>query len=159
MSSFAQLKATLREWPMTSVSNEAFEESPNERLRCALLRLQQSASGFGVADLASLIRHVLRCEMAQHGGYPKLTVPAAPSWPSSDDWRRHGCRAKVERPGFLEVEAKAWTPIWLGASPFAAVERGEQRRPLLHVPADPALCEASSANTIYPPVRRRQFVQ
>src|SRR4051812_40982219 len=117
MSSFAQLKSTLRSWPDAELPGESFKESPHERLRLALSKLKYNPSLFGVSDVASLVRNALRFEVA-HGGYPKLTVPSTPAWPSKAQWLRFGCRASDVIPGFVEVDARTWGPSWLPKPPF-----------------------------------------
>jgi ATP-dependent DNA helicase RecQ len=141
VNAFAQIKAALREWPVGEIPVCKFEDEAVERLRVALFDIQRDPSKFGSADLASLIRQLLRHEAEKYGGAPRLAVPAnAPPWPDSPSWQRHGCRSSVVKMGFFEVVAEPWAPEWLGGVlPFAAVDAGEQRRFQPGVPADPGL--------------------
>lgn len=151
MTSFASLKSVLRNWPRDPVPMEVFPEHPHERLRKTLLNI----GGVGAADLATLVRHVLRHEEKVHGGAPRLALPANRPWPVAEQWAAHGCTARAVNGG-LEIEAEGWEPEWLSVlhrggenkdetSPFAAAEAGEIRHPRLLEPenwqirADPAL--------------------
>jgi ATP-dependent DNA helicase RecQ len=138
MSSFAQLKATLRTWPAAAVPTSKFHESAHERLRLALMALKEGSFPFGPGDLASLIRNSLRFEAA-HGGYPKLAVPSDLGWPNNERWALYGCRTTTLGSDFVEVEAASWHPSWLAAPPFDAAEKRVLRRENLPVPTDPAL--------------------
>lgn len=141
MSSFAELRTLLREWPSGPAVNP-LPELPYERLRVAL------AGAAGPADLACLIRHALRREaLFYENPSVRLMVPARPPFPSTrQQWLEHGCTARAVGEGFIEVEAIAWAPPWLKpvlvrgepGDPFEGVWK--DRSPInRRIPSDPAL--------------------
>lgn len=144
MSSFALLKAALRDWPDAPVPADSFPENPHERLRRAL----RSIKGCGRGDLVALIRHVLRTESITHGVTARLTVPSDAPFPNEDEWGQGGCRVRKLTGNRMEVQAAAWRPAWLNpllvregaTAPFDSAE-GQFRRRVedMNVPADPAL--------------------
>ena len=71
MNAFAELKTILREWPARPVPTDNYPERPHERLRKALAGFD----GVDSVDLAILIRHMLRYETGNRGGFQKVQVP------------------------------------------------------------------------------------
>lgn len=154
MSAFTELKAALRNGPASGISTRELDGGPCVRLRNALSEMQRDSANFGPADLASLVRQVLRREAEEYGGAPRLTVPADAPWPDAERWRQHGCRASMVKPGFFELVAEPWTPEWLGnAQPFASVDAGEMRRFQPGVPADPAVRRGFGRDTYLSPAQ------
>jgi len=149
---FATLKSALRAGNVEGLPGTPFADAPCERLRLAL----QVGSGAGPADLAVLVRQVLRHE-GRHGGIAQISLrPGSHPWPPAAAWKSYGCRVR-EVDGVLAVEADDWSPAWLGRlhrsalareegrGVFSAAERGEERHPRLslaqRIPADPALSD------------------
>jgi superfamily II DNA or RNA helicase len=168
MTPFSTLKSALRDGPVGSLADIPFDELPHERLRLAL----HPGTGTGPADLAVLVRHVLRHE-GRHGGIPQLSIRAGTHpWPAKQMWETFGCRVIEAGQGRLALEAADWSPSWLHrvhlskvdasrtASPntvrsiFSAAERGEPRHPRLsagtHIPADPTLTDLNVENYLSP---------
>lgn len=152
MTPFATLKSALRAGNVEGLSGTPFADAPCERLRVAL----QAGSGAGPADLAVLVRQILRHE-GRHGSIAQISLrPGSQPWPSAAAWKSYGCRGR-EVDGVLAVEADDWSPAWLrqlhrraidpshesGRGVFSAAEQGEARHPRLfsapRIPADPAL--------------------
>ena len=151
--SFQEISVILRKWPEVPLPSAPFADEACERLRLTLKTLEGGKS-VGQADLASLIRGVVRREAARFGSHPRLTLPAMPPWPDKGTWRRHGCSVSdVPLPGFCTVEAHEWQPDWLSggapaSSPFLAAEAADpSRRQKRPVPADPALKERFKLQT------------
>jgi hypothetical protein len=90
MSSFHTLQSLLASWPSEPIPEEPFEEAIHERLRRALLGLQEKRTGPG--DLAGLIRHVLARQAALEGPGHKFffAVPRASGWPTRATWELFG---------------------------------------------------------------------
>jgi ATP-dependent DNA helicase RecQ len=136
MSEFADLKHRLRVWPKEPMLTVPYENSVYERVRLALLR--SPSLNLGWADIAVLIRQVLRWEATNHSGIPQLTVPSTTPWPSKAEWRKCGCMAFGDS-GTFEVEAAPWQPNWLSGEPFSDAEQSVSRRTNRTIPADPSL--------------------
>ncbi|AOS46099.1 ATP-dependent DNA helicase RecQ [Lacunisphaera limnophila] len=136
MSEFADLKRRLKVWPKETMPGTPYQNTVYERVRLALLN--GSSANLGWADLAVLIRQVLRWEATNHAGIPQLTVPASAPWPSKAEWRKCGCVAYGDS-GTFELEAAPWQPQWLPSDPLSAAEQQIPRRTKQTVPADPSL--------------------
>lgn len=144
--SFQLISEILRSWPDSVIPSIPFQDGPTERLRLALQELRNGSSPIGSADLASLIRYVIRCEAAKYPGHPYLMVPCLTNWPDRDSWKAHGCIVNdAQKPGFFTIEAQEWLPDWLDQKthwpPLQAVEEGKLRRKNHNVPTDPAVRE------------------
>jgi ATP-dependent DNA helicase RecQ len=101
----------------------------------------------GSADLAALLRHVLRADAEANGRSNGLRVPDADPWPREAEWDDFGLRSTAGRLVFAE----AWCPDWLRATtdPCASAFRGEHD-PVLgrieSVEADPFLEKAAGVS-------------
>lgn len=88
------------------------------------------------ADIAPLIRHVLRHASETQGGFRQtLRVPHDSRWPSIKEWDQHGVDATTHSSGQLVLRARPWRPDWLyypdeGKYPTADVFREAPRRDL-----------------------------
>jgi len=95
------------------------------------------------ADLAPLVRHVLRHEAETTGQEDvQLRVPHTNQWPTVDGWKKHGLSAMPGPEDTLFVEASSWTPDWLsedGWAPAARAFEVKKRRRQVKVPGDPFL--------------------
>ena len=172
---FPKLHGILQTWPDSEVPGDPFNdyERPHERLRHFLFILKTSPESVGTADLAVLIRHVLRYESARSGEPKRFIVPAGDdtTWPSQNGWKRYGCRAQSANPGYIELVAEPWIPEWeppLSAlhladdaaeksfdppcfEPFAGSESEKNRSPLLcetttAIPCDPAFVKVEGVS-------------
>ncbi|MFT5468118.1 MAG: ATP-dependent DNA helicase RecQ [Verrucomicrobiales bacterium] len=145
--SFQQISAILRSWPRVEIPVGPFEDVPCERLRLVLSALQEGSSPVGAADLANLVRHVVRSEAARFDGHPRLHLPCETPWPTREEWKTFGCFVTdAPESGFCTIEAQEWLPDWLEHKsrwpPYRDAEAGEPRRRQQPVPADPAIREA-----------------
>jgi ATP-dependent DNA helicase RecQ len=141
---FPQLSHVLAKWPDEGVPAGPWREGPEERLRQLLSAMQTGAPNSESADVASLVRHVLRTESARSNGVRRLPVPRGTApWPDQKTWLEHGCHIvnSWDAARWL-VEAKEWKPDWLADFPYAAVEVGKKRRENREVGADPAIQDA-----------------
>lgn len=121
--------------------DEREERFPNPHRR--LRKTHQGNEPVGPADLASLVRHVLRWEDGNGGTNSNLRVPKEEAWPSRSMWKRHGCQIKTEDEATFLLTAQNWCPSWLpGAEqkpPTAAAFAEEPRREFASVDGDPFL--------------------
>ena len=141
---FPQLSHVLAKWPDVGVSAGPWREGPEERLRQLLSAMQTGAPNPEGADIASLVRHVLRTESARSNGVRRLPVPRGTApWPDQKTWLEHGCHIvdSGDAARWL-VEADEWKPAWLSDLPYAAAEVGKERRAPREVEADPAIEDA-----------------
>lgn len=143
MSDFADLSAALRTWPDACIPDQPLVGRAVERLRRVLWSLREMPNEVGSADLATLVRHVLRQESEQFGVLARLTVPTIYPWPDRERWAAYGCHVIAEKDGFFTVGSDEWTPEWLDLGdrlpPFRDAERELQRSIKRPVPSDPAL--------------------
>lgn len=148
--SFPDLSRILRGWPQVSVPEDRFKDVVSDRLRVALLDLDDASDSVGPSDLASLIRYTLRKESSTSACNAILEVPCGkPPWPDETTWQQHGCEVlRTPRPGFALITAHEWVPNWLKQRnvwpPLRDVEREVDRRRdhERRVPADPAIADS-----------------
>ena len=148
--SFTDLSRILRGWPQINIPDDRFDDPVSERLRVALLSLNNGQDGVGSSDLASLIRYTLRKESCASDSNAILEVPCGDlPWPDEKTWQKHGCEVlRTPRPGFALITAYEWVPNWLIQRniwpPFRDVEKAVDRRRdhERRVPADPAIADA-----------------
>lgn len=123
---------------------------------------QRSIGGPGSADLAVLVRHVLRREQELQGGCPQgLLVPVEEPWPAPAQWALFGLEVFEARPGFLRVQAVEWCPDWLAQSesPEKAVFAENVRRSYEAVPGDPVLAVARPSPYSYRSAAQREALR
>lgn len=148
--SFTDLSRILRGWPEFPIPQESFGDALSDRLRIALLSIHLRPVRAGAADLASLIRFLLRKESTSSGSAAILEVPYGQApWPDEATWRRHGCEVlRTPRPGFALISAHEWEPNWIKRNgvwpPLRDVEIGVDRRrdSERRVYADPAIAHS-----------------
>lgn len=125
---------------------------------CQILRRSQTVGRLiGSADLAPLLRHVLRRESLRSNGVAHLRVPLAPGWPKSADWASYGIRLHSEKDGFGLIDARPWKPNWLPPSDqpvFEDVFAESNVRSNWERPIDPFLGEASGFTHFVSPGQR-----
>ena len=136
----AAIDDALTYWP------ESFEppdgmSTPAQRLCSAIRGAMSVESQVGGADLACLLRHVLRAASAI-GDPAVIEVPTRSPWPDTQILGRHGLVGTAERDQRRTLHAEKWVPSWLGLDdrnddPAEAVFQGEQARPQDLLPADP----------------------
>jgi ATP-dependent DNA helicase RecQ len=117
-----------------------FSELTHQRLLSGL----QGPTRAGAADLAGLVRHVLRREEARQGGVrQEWWVPKRVGWPNAEQWGAAGVELRSDLETRFRIRASPWKPTWLpGAqdvSPCQAVEAQQMRRKFEPVPGDPWL--------------------
>ncbi|QDV37416.1 protein DpdF [Tautonia plasticadhaerens] len=141
-----ELLAGRSRWPDGAGTDHRFRDRCNGRLFRALRHIGSgSPESPGAADLAALVRHVLRREQeSQDGASPLVAVPDAPPWPSREQWRRFGIEVRATATGLLHIVARPWCPPWLqGAAhhpPDREVFAERPRRSYgLDLPGDPFL--------------------
>jgi len=144
MSSFHALQSLLANWPREPIPEESFQEAIHERLRGALLGLQEKRTGPG--DLAGLIRHVLARQATLEGPShtPFFAVPRANGWPDRATWSSFGMEVFLEGVDHFKVRALPWRPAWLGspeADPTADALAELRRRRDAMSPMDPAITD------------------
>ncbi|RKH43185.1 DEAD/DEAH box helicase [Corallococcus sp. AB050B] len=116
----------------------------------------------GSADLAVLVRHVLRREQELQGGSPQsLLVPVEEPWPLREQWALFGLEVSEARSGFLRVQAMEWRPDWLAQPepPEKAVFAEDVRRSYEAVPGDPVLAVARPSPYSYRSVAQREALR
>ena len=136
---FAFLAHTLEAWPDLPPST-AHASTPVARLIHAARAAAEGSHEVGAADLAVLLRHVLRADAEITGASNGLRVPDGEAWPRDDEWADFGLRATADRLVF----ADEWRPDWLTGSrdPCASAFRGchtESLGDILAMAADPFL--------------------
>ncbi len=115
-----------------------FTEASSRRL---LTALRDSASS---ADIASLLRHVLRREDERQGGKShQLKVPRKHPFGDRASWQRAGITVLSEGIDYYLITANAWQPDWLELSdvyaPDGPVCEEQMRRDYESVVGDPFL--------------------
>jgi ATP-dependent DNA helicase RecQ len=116
--------------------------TPQGRLVGSLRRL--GSGTVGPADLAVLVRHVLRSQDEALGeeGTHTLVVPRSASWPTPGAWRACGIEAEESGEALLRLRARRWLPGWLADErhpPELPAFSGARRRNFRPVPGDPFL--------------------
>lgn len=127
------------EVPSASVDSGAVT-TPCVRRFLSSLRTQE----VGGADIAALIRHVLRRESELRGRSADAVCVQDAMWsPSPELWAAHGVSARPTTKGKCRLQARPWCPVWLpdaaAVVPEAAAFRHESRRNLDAAPGDPFL--------------------
>lgn len=108
---FALVARALAEWPDVPPAPREIS-TPAARLIHAARAASERPHEVGSADLAVLIRHVLRADAEQTRANNGLRVPADEPWPREGEWQEFGLRATANR----RVFAEEWCPAWLGAA-------------------------------------------
>src|SRR4051794_6461374 len=160
---FGDVVAALDAWPDVQQSHEGVS-TPVRRLVDALRDLRDDEESVGAADVAVLLRHVLRAEAESSGAAKTVLVPDHPRWPTAVDWRRFGVDA-VPVNGRLRLSARPWIPEWLEATddPAAAALRGRhepEAGELPSLPADPFVMAATQhRRTHYSSAGQREAIR
>jgi ATP-dependent DNA helicase RecQ len=141
---FPTIVAVLSGWPNIPLPDSDLPESPEGRLLQLLVGMRNGTMHPQSADIASLVRHVLRKESIQSKQVTRMHLPLGTApWPDRTTWSEHGCEViESNNPKQCLVEATEWQPDWLVDAPFAAVEEEKQRRTPCRVKTDPAVEDA-----------------
>lgn len=122
-----------------------FENPAHSRLANAVALIgRHEAASPSAADLACLVRHVLRNEAQQpyNDGSASLVVPRSAGWPKPDAWRQVGVDAVAVNEA-LALDARPWRPSWLPDIPEQGVDgaatAAHPRNLVPAAPADPLL--------------------
>ena len=135
----ALLRQALRTWPEVPRAQYA-ASTPVLRLLDAARTAATDPGRVGPADLAVLLRHVLRAadEIGDEG---LIEIPNEPPWPDDTTLEAYGLTQAPTQTGRRSVIASAWDPEWLATDtdPATPVFRGtwERRRVFAGLPADP----------------------
>lgn len=130
-------------WPDVAEPSE-WLSNPSKRLIHAAKEAAVGSAAVGPADLAVLLRHVLRSDAESSGQENSLAVPRQTPWLGGGSWHAYGMEA-TSTTGGQRVFARAWHPDWLdveGVDPASAAFRGSHRESLGDVrrpTADPFL--------------------
>lgn len=132
--------------------------SPHQRLMNAW-----NDGSAGEADLAALVRHVLRQESEISGASVKVRARRDRGLPEPDVWVRHGCAMQSLGEDAVLLASDPWVPEWLpGAqttAPAAAAFKGAERRNFKGVEGDPMLTAMGKAYTSYRSAGQRAAVR
>ena len=115
-----------------------------ERAQQRLLRALRGTTRPGAADLAALIRHMLRREEARQAGVPQeWWVPKCAEWPTAPQWRDAGVEVRSDLGNRFRIRAREWSPPWLPGAldlpPCRDAESETVLRNFKSVPGDPWL--------------------
>jgi ATP-dependent DNA helicase RecQ len=159
---FERIDAALRAWPRP-LDPVAEMSTAARRLLHAAGAAAETPQMVGTADLALLLRHVLRADAEASGTSKSLPVPHGAPWPGPEDWARFDMHGSLV--GDLQrVFADPWMPEWLdagGEDPAASAFRGFNRPRIGAAdaePADPYLTEATGLGT-YRSVGQRETIR
>ncbi|RYG87879.1 MAG: ATP-dependent DNA helicase RecQ [Alphaproteobacteria bacterium] len=153
---FEGLYQVLDNWPTAPLpargSDGLFE-------RISQILDQSKAGGLetSLADLAPLLKHVLRRQSHRSGAPARLRVPVASPWPSTAGWALYGVSAHSQTGGHVLIEAQPWRPAWLSeidTPVFEDVFAQSTVRKDWAVPMDPFLAEPSGYETYVSPGQR-----
>ena len=97
------------------------EDAPTRRLLMALGHKGRHAHGS--ADIASLIRHVLRGEQIRQSGIsPTLSIMKTIPDFGDEKWAEFGIDVIGKTATHLSLQARPWSPDWLVDSTFDSVD-------------------------------------
>lgn len=152
---FERLHDLLAKWPSGSLPAVA-GDGLFERAR-QILATASDRPSFPIADLAPVLKHILRRESLQTSTTAQLRVPLGRSWPSAHEWSRYGVSAHSQTDRDLLIEALPWTPTWLPASDVPTFDDAFRQavvRKDWTIPIDPFLAEPSGFSTYVSPGQR-----
>jgi superfamily II DNA/RNA helicase len=95
----------------------------------------------GAADLAGLIRQLLRSESILRRGDIDARVPKGPGWPTREQWEASSVDVRVDHGSSFRVAARSWSPSWLTPDfdDSIGVLRNRCRSDERGTPADPVV--------------------
>lgn len=152
---FERLYEVLAAWPARTIPVTA-ADGLFERARQILTSVTCS-SALPTADLAPVLKHILRRESLQTNTTAQLRVPVVDRWPSAQEWARFGVSAHSQTDRDCLIEALPWAPTWLPASDLPVFDdafRQHSVRKDWTTPIDPFLAEPSGFATYVSPGQR-----
>jgi len=150
MTTLAELRHCLSDWPNTDIPANACAVKCHERLRI-LLQAVQKGDAIGWGDLAGCLRHsVLHDSFVHEDAQAKtVTVPKVAPWPTRAQWAQFGFRTEADLRIQLRLRADIWRPDWLAGSdseiPFEDAFRETVRRGVEPVPGDICIADVLGA--------------
>ena len=112
---FGRLYEVLAGWPAFPVPTRA-TDGLFERARQILLWASAGSGSLPIADLAPVLKHILRRESLQAETNAQFRVPVTSPWPSALEWARFGVSAHSQTDRDLLIESLPWAPTWLSRS-------------------------------------------
>lgn len=160
---FTAIKQVLLDWPTKELPQVGASTPPLlGRLRQILEAARMNGAFASLPDLMVLLRQLLlSCSSERPDA--RLNVPRHQSWPSEATWETFGFQVTRTATRFL-LEAKAWHPDWLGASPelvgdmFQYEHQAQVVRRDARLPMDPFLHEVTGYNHYVCPGQREALL-
>lgn len=153
---FGCLYDILADWPTRAMPVTAVNDGVFERARQVLSSINNRSS-FPIADLAPILKHIMRRESLQAGTTAQLRVPVESPWPSATTWALYGISAHSQKDQYCIIEALPWEPAWLAKSDVPTFDDAFHQMPIRkdwRVPIDPFLADASGYTTYVSPGQR-----
>ncbi len=153
---FGRLYEVLAGWPALPVPARALG-GLFERARQILLAANSRSVSLPIADLAPVLKHILRRESLQADTNAQFRVPLTTPWPSATVWARFGVSAHSQTDRDLLIEALPWAPTWLSRSDVPVFDdafRQATVRKDWTIPIDPFLAKPSGFTSYVSPGQR-----
>jgi ATP-dependent DNA helicase RecQ len=112
---FETLYEVLAGWPTVSVPESAVD-GLFERARQILLSASAGGELLPIADLAPILKHIVRRESLQAGTNAQFRVRLGSPWPTGLEWAPFGVGAHSQTDRDQLIEALSWAPTWLSNS-------------------------------------------
>jgi superfamily II DNA helicase RecQ len=152
---FERLYEVLAGWPAVPIPAHALD-GLFERAR-QILSAMSARSALPIADLAPVLKHVLRRESLQTNTTAQLRMPLGNRWPGLQEWARYGISAHSQTDRYFLIEALGWAPTWLPVADAPVFDDAFRQAPVRRdwtTPIDPFLAEASGFETYVSPGQR-----
>jgi ATP-dependent DNA helicase RecQ len=153
---FASLYEVLARWPAVPVPEIAVD-GLFERARQILLSASAGGASFPIADLAPVLKHILRRESLQADTNAQFRVQLGSPWPTALKWARFGVGAHSQTDRDQLIEALSWAPTWLSSSDVPTFDdafRQATVRKDWTMPIDPFLVEPGGFTSYVSPGQR-----
>lgn len=146
MSDFLKVSQALSGWPDRLPGADQANEPEEQRLLSILHALSSLSPEVGTGDICGLVRTVLRKRDEQRAlgsdVSDRVKLPSGPPFPTSDEWRRHGCTVVDAGNGWYWVSARPYQPRWSEADVVDEAPYGPKTKlepPTAACPADPLI--------------------
>jgi superfamily II DNA or RNA helicase len=152
---FESLYEVLAKWPVHPAPAVGID-GPFERTR-QVLSTMSHRSALPIADLAPLLKHILRRESLRTATTAQFRVPYGGQWPDPREWARYGVSAHSPTEQTCLIEALPWTPAWLASTDTPVFDDAFGQRPVRQdwtTAIDPFLAQPSGFNTYVSPGQR-----
>lgn len=152
---FERLHDILARWPgypAPSVGIDGLFERARQ-----ILNTMNAWAALPIADLAPVLKHILRRESLRTATTAQFRVPYGGRWPDQGEWARYGISAHSPTDRSILIEALPWAPTWLAptdAPVFDDVFRQNPVRQDWSTPIDPFLAQPSGFDTYVSPGQR-----